>query len=58
MNSKDKKVEAPHFKSAVENITIQELSGELQQKISKALADYKSGNYITHEKMKQKNKFV
>ena len=39
---------------AVENINIKELPGELQQKINKALNDFKSGNYITHEEMKQK----
>ena len=43
-----------HPEDAIENINIQELPGELQQKISKALDDYKTGNYITHDQMKQK----
>lgn len=38
-----------HPESSVENINMQELPGEVQQKITKALDDYKSGNYITHE---------
>ena len=43
-----------HPEGTVENIKMEELSAELQQKISKAFDDYKSGNYITHEEMKQK----
>jgi len=43
-----------HPEDSVENINMQELSGELQQKISKAFDDYKSGNYITNEEMKLK----
>jgi hypothetical protein len=43
-----------HPEEAVENINIEDLSGELQQKINKAIEDYKSGSYITHEQMKQK----
>jgi hypothetical protein len=43
-----------HPEAALENINMQELPGELQQKINKALDDYKSGNYITHDQMKQK----
>jgi hypothetical protein len=43
-----------HPAAAVENINVEELPGELQQKINKALDDYSSGNYITHEEMKQK----
>ena len=43
-----------HPESSVENIDMEELPGELQQKISKALDDYKTGNYITHDQMKQK----
>ncbi len=50
--------EVLHPESAVENINMQELPAELQQKINKAFDDYKSGNYITHEEMKQKSKFV
>ena len=50
----DEVYEILHPESAVENINITEFSGELQQKINKALEDYKSGNYITHEQMKQK----
>ncbi|MGG9964728.1 hypothetical protein [Ferruginibacter sp. SUN106] len=43
-----------HPEATLENINMQELPGELQQKINKALDDYKSGNYITHDQMKQK----
>ena len=43
-----------HPESAVENINMQELPVEFQQKISKALDDYKTGKYITHDQMKQK----
>lgn len=43
-----------HPEGAVENINIEELPAGLQQKINKAFDDYKSGNYITHEEMKQK----
>jgi D-ribose pyranose/furanose isomerase RbsD len=43
-----------HPEAAVENINIAALPTELQQKINKALDDYKSGHYITHEQMKQK----
>lgn len=43
-----------HPESAIEDINISSLPYELQQKINKALDDYKSGNYITHEEMKQK----
>lgn len=43
-----------HPEHTVENINTEELPAELQQKISKAFDDYKSGNYITHDEMKQK----
>jgi predicted transcriptional regulator len=43
-----------HPESSVQNINMEELTGELQQKVSKALDDYKTGNYITHDQMKQK----
>ena len=43
-----------HPESTIENIDTASLSSELQQKINNALDDYKSGNYITHEQMKQK----
>ena len=43
-----------HPEAAIENINLHELTGEIQQKINKALDDYKTGNYITHEQMKQK----
>ncbi len=50
----DEVYEILHPEAAVDNIDISALPGELQQKINKALEDYKSGNYITHEQMKQK----
>ena len=39
---------------AIKGITIDDLPSELQNKISRALDDYKNGRYITHEQMKQK----
>ncbi|HUZ57585.1 MAG TPA: hypothetical protein VMU83_02275 [Hanamia sp.] len=36
------------------SISVDNLPEELQNKISRALEDYKSGRYITHEQMKQK----
>jgi hypothetical protein len=50
----DEVYEMLHPEAAVENINLKELPAELQQKINKALDDYKSGNYISHEQMKQK----
>lgn len=50
----DEVYEMLHPESAIKNINLQSLPGELQQKINKALDDYKSGNYITHEQMKEK----
>lgn len=50
----DEVYEVLHPESAVENINMQELPAELQQKISKALDDYKTAQYITHDQMKQK----
>jgi uncharacterized protein YjgD (DUF1641 family) len=50
----DEVYEILHPAEAVENINIDQLPDELQQKINKAMEDYKSGNYITHEQMKQK----
>ncbi len=43
-----------HPAEAVEDVSLDQLPAPLQQKINKALDDYKSGNYITHEQMKQK----
>lgn len=45
-----------HPADAVENISMEQLSHELQQKINRALEDYRSGNYITQEAMKLKLK--
>jgi hypothetical protein len=39
---------------AIENIAISNLPKELQNKINRAIDDYKNGRYITHEQMKQK----
>ncbi|MDQ2719169.1 MAG: hypothetical protein M3Z26_05345 [Bacteroidota bacterium] len=36
------------------NISINDLPEELQNKITRALDDYKNGRYITHEQMQQK----
>lgn len=43
-----------HPEGSMENINMEALPGELQQKVSRALDDYKTGNYITHDQMKQK----
>jgi predicted transcriptional regulator len=43
-----------HPEQSVSDIEIEKLPQPLQQKINKALEDYKSGNYITHEQMKAK----
>jgi len=50
----DEVYEVLHPEGSVENINMQELPDEMQQKINKALDDYKTGNYITHDQMKQK----
>lgn len=39
---------------AIKSIPVIDLPGELQNKINRALEDYKNGRYITHEQMKQK----
>ena len=39
---------------AIENMSIKNLPEELQIKINRALGDYKSGRYISHDQMKQK----
>lgn len=38
----------------IEEIQLNKLPSELQNKITSALDDYKKGRYITHEQMKQK----
>ena len=38
----------------INNIPVENLPKELQNKISRALDDYKSGRYITDEQMKEK----
>lgn len=43
-----------HPDEAVEEISVLQLPEHLQQKINKAMEDYKTGNYITHDQMKQK----
>lgn len=43
-----------HPDEAMEEISVLQLSEHLQQKINKAMEDYKTGNYITHDQMKQK----
>jgi predicted nuclease of predicted toxin-antitoxin system len=43
-----------HPEATLENINTRNLPDELRQKLNKALEDYQSGNYITHEEMKQK----
>lgn len=43
-----------HPDEAVEETSVLLLPEHLQQKINKAMDDYKTGNYITHDQMKQK----
>lgn len=43
-----------HPHEAVEEISVLQLPDHLQKKINKAVEDYKTGNYITHDQMKQK----
>ena len=43
-----------HPDEAIENIAITDLPEELQSKLNRAMDDYKTGRYITHEQMKQK----
>ena len=50
----DEVYEILHPETTLEEINVTELPDELQQKINKAMEDYKSGNYITHDQMKQK----
>ena len=39
---------------AIESIAVSDLPEELQNKLNRALDDYRNGRYITHEQMKQK----
>lgn len=38
----------------IKSVPLDNLPKEIQNKISRALDDYKSGRYITHEQMKEK----
>jgi len=40
--------------SVIEDIQVNKLPQELQNKINRALDDFKDGRYITHDQMKQK----
>lgn len=40
--------------AVIEDIQVNKLPQELQNKISRALDDFKNGRYITHDQMKQK----
>jgi hypothetical protein len=46
--------ELVHPQAGVENVVLSELPLELQNKIDRALNDYKAGRYITQEEMKSK----
>lgn len=50
----DEIYELLHPDKAIDVVEIKDLPAELQQKISKAMDDYRSGRYITHTEMKQK----
>ena len=43
-----------HPDDTIDQINVDNLPPDLQSKINRALADYKSGNYITHAQMKEK----
>ena len=43
-----------HTDEAIQSIITDELPSELKNKLTKAVEDYKSGRYITHEQMQQK----
>jgi hypothetical protein len=43
-----------HNESEVESFHINNLPSEIQTILLKAIEDYKTGNYISHEQMKQK----
>ena len=43
-----------HADEEIKNISINELPEELQNKILRALDDYKNGRYISDEQMKEK----
>ena len=40
--------------SVSESFDINDFPAELREKLSKAIEDYKTGNYISHEQMKEK----
>ena len=40
--------------AVIEDIQVNKLPQELQNKINRALDDFKNGRYITHDQMKQK----
>ncbi len=43
-----------HPDETIENFNLNELPQDLQNKLSKALDDYYSGHYISHDQMQQK----
>ena len=43
-----------HNESEIEAFEINNFPSEIQTKLLKAIEDYKTGNYISHEQMKQK----
>ncbi|MEO6453472.1 MAG: hypothetical protein ABIN97_05335, partial [Ginsengibacter sp.] len=43
-----------HPDESIHNVSAENLSEELQLKLTRALDDYKTGRYITHGEMKQK----
>jgi hypothetical protein len=43
-----------HPADTIDEINIQQLPKQIQEKVNKAIDDYRNGNYITHVEMKQK----
>ncbi len=50
----DEVYELLHPGSSLNDMAITDLPEELQHKLNRALDDYQSGSYITHEQMKKK----
>lgn len=43
-----------HANQTIDNVSVDKLPADLQNKIYRAFDDYKNGRYITHEQMQQK----
>ena len=50
----DEVYELIHHEELLEEVQLDTLPTELQEKLNRAMEDYNAGNYITHEQMKEK----